>query len=178
MACDVAHTNKAWVKGCNCFLLTLATSSNQHPQQRPPVHWLDTQCHKDYTTTWRQEGVNFHPSPPATRHRKRAARGMVPHIWQNRVCITEISIRCSKLTTAIRPTLTTILKWLQSNHNVHPKAILTDCNKALTKAISDTYSRSLTPPKHLWCAVHVIKAACRRAIKFVSSHYLTSPLNR
>lgn len=65
------------------------------------------------------------------------------------------------------PTLTTILQWLRSNHKVHPRAILTDCDKSLTKAIAATYTSSINAPKHFWCAVHVIKAARRRAGEYV-----------
>lgn len=66
------------------------------------------------------------------------------------------------------PTLSRILQWLLSNHNVHPKAILTNFNKALNKAIANTYASSHNPPKH-YCVVHVMKAARRRAGGYVSS---------
>lgn len=77
-----------------------------------------------------------------------------------------------------RPTLTSILQWLRSNHGVHPKAFLTDCDKSLTKAIEDAYKTSHTPPQHFWCVVHVIKAARRRAAGYVSSSIfiVTKPL--
>lgn len=65
-------------------------------------------------------------------------------------------------------TIKTILQWLRSNHNVQPRAYMSDCDKAITKAIAETYSTSIKPPKHYWCAVHVIKAARRCAGEYVS----------
>lgn len=64
--------------------------------------------------------------------------------------------------------LTTVLWWLRHDHSVQPQAFLTDCDKSLTKAITDAYVGSRTPPQHYWCAVHVIKAARRRAAEYVS----------
>lgn len=75
------------------------------------------------------------------------------------------------LTPLDSPTLTTVLKWLRTDHSVHPQAYLTDCDKALTKAISDAYVGSQNPPKHYWCAVHAIKAARRRAGEYVRLKY-------
>lgn len=44
---------------------------------------------------------------------------------------------------------------------------MSDCDKAITKAIAEAYENSIKPPKHYWCAVHVIKAARRRASEYV-----------
>lgn len=74
------------------------------------------------------------------------------------------------LTNTHSPTLTTVFHWLRSNHHVQPKAYLSDCDRAITKAIDDAYRNCINPPKHYWCAVHVIKAARRRAAEYVSAN--------
>lgn len=56
-----------------------------------------------------------------------------------------------------RPTIKSILQWLNSKNKVHPKVYMTNWDKAPKKDVEETYTNSIHPPQHFWCAVHVIK---------------------
>ncbi|PLW58631.1 hypothetical protein PCANC_00036 [Puccinia coronata f. sp. avenae] len=60
--------------------------------------------------------------------------------------------------------------WLWSTTGMIPCAIMSDCNRAIKKAVLRTYCDSgVWAPKHYWCTFHIMKAFKARSIQDLSS---------
>ncbi|PLW47001.1 hypothetical protein PCANC_06507 [Puccinia coronata f. sp. avenae] len=63
-----------------------------------------------------------------------------------------------------------VFRWLRTTNVMIPCAIMSDCARAIMKAVSRTYSDlGVWAPKHYWCIFHIIKSFKARSIQDLSS---------
>lgn len=184
MAHYVSNTKQTATKGGGCILFPLAKRTDLNTRQQLDLHWLNIQHYQNHPQLWGWEAFNVQTPALATRHRESIARGVAPNFWQERVNPSLISHWHILNSKQNRSTITSILQWLRSNHNLHPRAFLSDCDKAITKAITDTYANSHHPPVHWGCGVHIIKGARCCTGEYVCTsdtdplHFQLTPMNR
>jgi len=72
--------------------------------------------------------------------------------------------------TAATGPIEAVLKWLRRSSGLIPGAIMSDCARAISQAVSQAYSDlGVWAPKHYWCLFHVLKAFKGCAIRYLDS---------